>query len=327
MASFRVLVKEKLMSTLAGSESNGHALKALPAGVETEGRVMRLPKERVRPMPNQPRKKFVEAKIVKLSKSIRRIGQRLPIVVVAVTDDPSFDWQIVDGERRQRAINLIPDLAYIRAVEKTDDVDEYLASVVSNFCQEKHTPMEIALACAELRARNFKWHDVAETTGMGEQTVQSYVRLLELEDSLQDLTDPDTPRDKRLRFAAALELTRLKKDVQLKVYTAQARKKQLGISAIRKAVAHELQDPGTRNPDLRVRNRKPSDYIGMLMTRLRSALGNLNGAFDLPFDTMRQNFQTSTKRELAELFENLFTAVEDLDDKIRGESRQTKKKA
>ena len=56
---------------------------------------------RVRPLPNQPRKRF--RGIGELASSIAEVGQATPGVVTLVKDDPEFDAQLVDGARRLRA--------------------------------------------------------------------------------------------------------------------------------------------------------------------------------------------------------------------------------
>ena len=86
---------------------------------------------RVRPLPGQPRKRF--GGIRELAASIVEIGQATPGIVTLVTDDPAFDAQLVDGERRLRACRLAgrPFRAEVR--EDGDDESIFAASFAANF--------------------------------------------------------------------------------------------------------------------------------------------------------------------------------------------------
>lgn len=63
--------------------------------------------DRLRRVPGQPRTHFSKAKLQELADSVMCIGLQIPIIVRRVTDDPDFDFEIVEGERRVRAHKML----------------------------------------------------------------------------------------------------------------------------------------------------------------------------------------------------------------------------
>ena len=97
---------------------------------------------RVRPLPDQPRKRFTGIK--ELAASITEGGQAVPGIVTLVGDSPDFDCQLVDGERRLRACVLagVEFRAEVRAGGSVEDI--FVASFVANFGKQDHDCIEIA---------------------------------------------------------------------------------------------------------------------------------------------------------------------------------------
>src|SRR3954468_1243010 len=67
-------------------------------------RLRELPREAIRPNPNQPRKRFDEDALQSLAGSIRDRGLLQPVLVRALSDRDSYE--LVAGERRWRAAGL-----------------------------------------------------------------------------------------------------------------------------------------------------------------------------------------------------------------------------
>jgi ParB family transcriptional regulator, chromosome partitioning protein len=117
-----------------------------------ELQLVRIPVKQIRPFVNQPRKYFDPVALDELMYSILEIGQKTPISVKPISGDPAFTYELIDGERRLKAhqkAELPTIIAYICVV--TDDGEQFVQSVVSNFCREGHRPMETAYAIEKMR--------------------------------------------------------------------------------------------------------------------------------------------------------------------------------
>ena len=102
-----------------GSASVAEAFGAAP-GWASAAQLRELPREAIRPNPNQPRKRFDEDALEALAASIRERGVLQPVLVRAVAGGDVYE--LVAGERRWRGAGLagldrLP--AFIR--EDTDD--------------------------------------------------------------------------------------------------------------------------------------------------------------------------------------------------------------
>src|SRR3989344_916572 len=84
------------------------------------GKVFLLDPNRVRPFPDQIRKRF--RGIPELAQSIKAVGQTTPIKVRLLEDGGDFDAELVDGERRLRACLSIS--RHVKAI-----VDDDITSV------------------------------------------------------------------------------------------------------------------------------------------------------------------------------------------------------
>lgn len=72
--------------------------------LNTEGKILDIELDKIKPDPNQPRKQFNDAELLELSDSIQEYGLLQPIVVRANSDDT---FTIISGERRFRASQLL----------------------------------------------------------------------------------------------------------------------------------------------------------------------------------------------------------------------------
>ena len=72
--------------------------------LNTEGKILDIELDKIKPDPNQPRKQFNDAELSELSASIQEYGLLQPIVVRANSDDT---FTIISGERRFRASQLL----------------------------------------------------------------------------------------------------------------------------------------------------------------------------------------------------------------------------
>jgi ParB family transcriptional regulator, chromosome partitioning protein len=138
------------------------------------------------PSPYQPRTRFREEALEELARSIRASGIVQPIVVRRI----GVRYQLIAGERRWRAAQRA-SLQKIPAVVR--EVRDELAlemTLVENLQREDLNPIEQARAFQRLTDEfHFTQEQVAERTGKDRATIANSVRLLRLEQAIQDLLE------------------------------------------------------------------------------------------------------------------------------------------
>jgi ParB family transcriptional regulator, chromosome partitioning protein len=140
----------------------------------------------IEPSPYQPRTRFREEALDELARSIRSSGIVQPLVVRKVAGR----YQLIAGERRWRAAQRA-GLARVPVVVR--DVVEEMAlemTLVENLQREDLNPIEQAHAFQRLIDEfHLTQEQVAERTGKDRATIANAVRLLKLEDSIQELLE------------------------------------------------------------------------------------------------------------------------------------------
>jgi ParB family chromosome partitioning protein len=138
------------------------------------------------PSPYQPRSRFREEALDELARSIQSSGIIQPLVVRR----SGGRYQLIAGERRWRAAQRAA-LARVPVVVR--DVPEELAlemTLVENLQREDLNPMEQARAFHRLIDEFALTQElVAERTGKDRTTIANAVRLLKLEESIQELLE------------------------------------------------------------------------------------------------------------------------------------------
>ena len=156
-----------------------------PALSPTEG-LLQLDIDLIDPSPFQPRSRFREEALEELSRSIRVSGIVQPLVVRRVGQR----YQLIAGERRWRAAQRAA-IGRVPAVVR--DVRDEMAlemTLVENLQREDLNPIEQARACERLTDEfHLTQEQVAERTGKDRATIANSVRLLRLEQPIQDLLE------------------------------------------------------------------------------------------------------------------------------------------
>lgn len=161
------------------------AAAAAPALSPTES-LLQLDIDLIDPSPFQPRTRFREEALEELTRSIRASGIVQPLVVRRVGQR----YQLIAGERRWRAAQRAA-LSRVPAVVR--DVRDDMAlemTLVENLQREDLNPIEQARAFQRLVDEfHLTQEEVAERTGKDRATIANSVRLLRLEDPIQELLE------------------------------------------------------------------------------------------------------------------------------------------
>lgn len=252
-----------------------------------------VPRARIRPFKSQPRKHFDREELEQLADSIKEEGQRTPVKLKELGDDPKHDYELVDGERRYLACGIagIPDMrAFIESY--ADEDEQFIDSVISNFGREGHTPMETARAVDRILespryregGRTERIGRVAKLFAKSQSWIYMHLNLLDLHPDVQEMLEPTEERSPKLGVAMAGFLCGIKdKGLQLKI-AREVAAKGLKLSQARRLARKMASDAGEQVGA--GRTAKPSDAHRALVRFLE----RLNEGAEDVLDTPQRNF-------------------------------------
>ena len=139
---------------------------------------------KVEPNREQPRKSFDEDALLELSESLRQYGVLQPLLV----QDKKDYYEIIAGERRWRAAKLAGLKEVPVIIKKLTDQEIVEISLIENIQRENLNPIEEALAYKRLlREFNLKQDEVAERVSKSRTAVTNSMRLLKLDEKVQQM--------------------------------------------------------------------------------------------------------------------------------------------
>ena len=156
------------------------------AKAESGDRIVYLMTNQIAPNPRQPRRVFNESSLKELAASIKSAGVMQPVIVRKPSDGGTHE--LVAGERRWRAAK-IAELEHLPAIVKElNDGQVAEWSLIENLQREDLNPIEKALAFRGL-IEQFKLshEDVGHRVGIDRSTITNSLRLLTLDEEVQDL--------------------------------------------------------------------------------------------------------------------------------------------
>lgn len=143
---------------------------------------------KVEPNREQPRKNFDEDALLELAESIKQFGVLQPLLV----QDRKDYYEIIAGERRWRAakiagLNEVPVI-----IKKLTEQEMVEISLIENIQRENLNPIEEALAYKRLLNEfNLKQDEVAERVSKSRTAVTNSMRLLKLNEKVQQMVIDD----------------------------------------------------------------------------------------------------------------------------------------
>ena len=157
---------------------------------------------KVEPNREQPRKKFDEDALLELAESIKQYGVLQPLLVQEREDY----YEIVAGERRWRAAKIagIKEIPVI--IKKLTRQEIMEISLIENIQREDLNPIEEALAFKRLLTEfNLKQDEVAERVSKSRTAVTNAMRLLKLNEKVQQMVIDDMISTGHARALLAIE--------------------------------------------------------------------------------------------------------------------------
>jgi ParB family transcriptional regulator, chromosome partitioning protein len=164
-------------------DSSGAAVAAAPAREAVHPGPQQVDIDLVEPSPYQPRTRFREESLDELARSIQASGIIQPLVVRPM----GSRFQLIAGERRWRAAQRAGLSKVSVIVRQVPDELALEMTLVENIQREDLNAIEAARAFERLMAEfQLTQEAVAERTGKDRATVANSIRLLKLEQTIQD---------------------------------------------------------------------------------------------------------------------------------------------
>lgn len=286
---------------------------ALPGAVDVAPPMIavRIPVNRIRPNPEQPRKYFRKYALRELAASMKEDSQRQLIEVVRVYDDPKADYELITGERRLRAA-IIGGITQLNAIVKDakevpDKKKQHHLCFVADFHREGYSKLEIALALVKERENGATVEQLCKICGRSVVWVYQHLALDDLVPELKNLLDPSLPRSEQLSFTIGCRLARLPKERQTEVYrqVAAVTGSRLQLIEVKKLVAEIAPARAAGRP------RKPAEHARNLRWIVPRSAADALTADGLP-DSAIKSLIDNTGPEVVE------TMLNQIDQTIQG---------
>ena len=133
--------------------------------------------------PEQPRMTFRHRELEDLMNSIREHGIIQPLTVTKKKDG---GYELIAGERRFRAANMLGLKKVPVTVRVADTKEKLIIALIENIQREDLNPVEEARGFERLMEEfNFTQEEVSKKVGKARSTVANTLRLLDLPDEIQ----------------------------------------------------------------------------------------------------------------------------------------------
>ena len=169
----------------------------------------------VEPSRKQPRKQFDEDALLELAESIKQFGVLQPLLVQKKDDY----YEIIAGERRWRASKLagVKDIPVM--VKDFSDQEAVEISLIENIQRENLNPIEEAAAYKRLMEEfHLKQDTIAERVSKSRTAVTNSMRLLKLDERVQQMLIDEMLTTGHARALLAIEDRELQHSAAVKVF-------------------------------------------------------------------------------------------------------------
>lgn len=169
----------------------------------------------VEPNKQQPRKNFDEDSLEELAGSIQQHGVLQPILVVRKDDY----YEIIAGERRWRAAKIAGLTEIPIIVKEMTEIEKVEVSLIENIQREDLNPIEEAKAYQQLiEVFHLKQEDLAQRVSKNRSTITNAMRLLKLDDKVQQMLVDEMISAGHARALLALEDKEAQRTLAMKIF-------------------------------------------------------------------------------------------------------------
>ncbi len=230
---------------------------------------------KVEPNREQPRKYFDEDALEELADSIKQFGLLQPILV----QDRKTYYEIIAGERRWRAAKLA-GLKEVPVIIKNFTPQEIVEiSLIENIQREDLNPIEEALAYKRLLTEfSLTQDEVAERVSKSRTTVTNSMRLLKLDERVQQMIIDDMITTGHARALIGIEDKNAQYELAQKIFD-----EKLNVREVEKLVKSiqspkPKKEPQKTNPSLELVYREIEERLKQSLGTKVSIQSKENGA-------------------------------------------------
>lgn len=216
---------------------------------------------KIGPREDQPRKQFDEDSLAELAESIKQFGVIQPLVV----QEKNGFYEIIAGERRWRAAKMAGLKEVPVIIKKYTDLEIMEISLIENIQRENLNPIEEALAYKKLLNEfHLKQDEVAERVSKSRAAVTNSMRLLKLDERVQQMLIDDMLSTGHARALLGIEDPELQVNVATRVFD-----EKLSVREVEKLVK-KIQENKPEKP----KNDPVDDFIyNDLEEKMKAAMG------------------------------------------------------
>ena len=186
-----------------------------PKGQQQEGPETLVNINKVEPNKEQPRKKFDEDALEELAESIKQFGLLQPIIVQQRDDY----YEIIAGERRWRAAKKAGLKEVPVIIKHLTEQEIVEISLIENIQRENLNPIEEAMAYKRLLTEfNLKHDELAERVSKNRTTITNSMRLLKLNEEVQQMVVNEMISPGHARALLAIEDLDQQYEIACKVF-------------------------------------------------------------------------------------------------------------
>ena len=207
--------------------------------------------DRIRPNPQQPRKRFDEAELATLTASIRQHGVLQPVLVTETVEG----YQLVAGERRLRAARAAGLERVPAVVRQLGEQAQLEVALVENLQREDLDAIEAAHGFRRLIDEfGFSHEQIAERVGRARSTVANMLRLLDMAPVVQQAVIDRVLTEGHARALGGLSVEHQEHVVQSVIdqdlSVRQTEELVRRLREPRPTLTTAADDPATRDPDM-----------------------------------------------------------------------------
>lgn len=216
----------------------------------------------VGPNREQPRKAFDEDSLLELADSIKQFGVLQPILVQKKDDF----YEIIAGERRWRAAKMAGLKEIPVIIKNFSDLEVVEISLIENIQRENLNPIEEAQAYKRLLEEfNLKQDEIAEKVSKSRTAITNSMRLLKLDDRVQQMVIDEMLTTGHVRALLAIENKDSQYSLAMKIFD-----QKLSVRETEKLIRNIVEP--------KVKKEKPVDMAtaaiyGSLEERMKNILG------------------------------------------------------
>ncbi|MFH0935874.1 MAG: ParB/RepB/Spo0J family partition protein [Candidatus Omnitrophota bacterium] len=225
-----------------------------------EIKIINVQTDRIKPNPFQPREDFESQSLEELAQSIREKGVIQPLLVRRKGDD----YELIAGERRWRAANLLNMKEVPILVKDVDDRESLELALIENIQRQDLNPIEEAHAYQYLIEKfNLTQERIGQVLGKARVSITNILRLLKLPQEVQQ----ELKRG-RISFAHGRALLELDDENQQRRLAQEIISRGLTVSELENLI--KMHRPGGGKRRIGQSQREP--YVAVLEDQLQHLL-------------------------------------------------------